>query len=218
MPIVRIDRPWFIHCVMCCALTLGAASAASAQPERRLGLVIGYPAAAGVQWQINDRFTIRGDAGFDWGMSEQVTSGLSISLNGVPVSSSTTTTTFRHSTSIIGASGLVTVSRTEQLRLYLAPRIAWRNVRSSFDAVTQSTGSATRLTPEFESDRSSSSASNGVELDAMFGANYRLSDRFAVFGEAGLAYIRPTTTSSSSDELKSYSVGSRSDVGIVIYF
>lgn len=214
MTVARINLLWLVFCV----LTFGAAQAASAQAEKRFGLVIGYPAAAGAEWQVNDRFTIRGDAGFDWGMSEQVTSSLSFGVSGIPIATGTTTTTFRHSTATVGVSGLITVSRREQLRLYIAPRVAWRNVHASFSTESQSTGTAPLVPSGFAPDRSLSNTSNGVELDAMFGANYRLSDRFAVFGEAGLAYTRPTATSSSSNRLKSYSVGSRSDVGIAIYF
>jgi len=217
MFVARIDFSWLLRSVVCGALLLGAVSTASAQVEKRLGLVIGYPTTAGVEWKVNDRFTIRGDVGFDWGLTEQVSSGLSISVNGVPVASSTSTTTFRHSMASIGFSGLVTVTRRDQLRLYLAPRVAWRYMHSSFDTEYQSTGSATSVRSAFDAGRSSSDTSNGVQLDAMFGANYRLGDRFAVFGEAGVVYVRPTSTS-SADAFNSYSFGSLSRVGIAIYF
>ena len=105
-------------------LAMPAIAAAQAPPpaaEKRLGVVIAYPATAGVQWQINDRLTLRSDVGFDWGRIDSVlTSSFSFGSAGATVSS-TTTTELRHSTASIGVSGLVTVARYDQLRLYVAP-------------------------------------------------------------------------------------------------
>lgn len=209
-----------IRIVVCCSLLFGVVSTASAQTEKRFGFVIGYPAVAGVQWQVSDRFAIRGDAGFDWGVVDTVTANLTFGSNfGNNSNVSTSTTRFRHSTTAVGVSGLVTVSRREQLRLYLAPRISWNRLHSSVssDAVTISLPGA--ITSTLSQDRSSSSTTNGVGADGMFGANYRLGDRFEVFGEAGVSFRSPTSTSTStSAEVTSYSVGSRGDVGIVVRF
>jgi len=213
----RLCKSVSVRVAMCCASVFASVSISSAQPERKLGLVVGYPSAAGVQWQLNDRFTIRGDGAFSRGSTETVTGSLTFSIGGAG-STSSSTTTFRHSTGSLGVSTLVTVHKHDQLRLYLAPRISW--IRSSSDVETTATivglpGVIAMLSP----DRSSSTSTNGVGLDGMFGANYRLGDRFEVFGEAGISYVNPSASSSSStSRLTSYSLGSRSDLGIVIRF
>jgi hypothetical protein len=205
---------------MCCALLLVSVSSASAQTERKLGLVLGYPAAAGLQWQLNDRFTIRGDGAFSRGSTDTVTGSLTFSVGGAS-STSSSTTTLRHSSASIGVSTLVTLHKHDQLRLYLAPRISWVRSSSSIEstAVIVSLpgfpGGTTTLSP----DRSSSTSANGLGVDGMFGANYRLGDRFEVFGEAGISYVNPASISSSTTtKMTSYSIASRSDLGIVIRF
>ena len=198
------------------ALLLGCASVASAQTENRWGLVMAVPTSAGLQWQANELLTLRVDGAFDRGASEQLSTSLSVVINGVPISSGTRTTSFRHSTLSLGASGLVTVARREQLRLYVVPRAAWRRTHTTFTSTEEETvRGVTTVGPEF----SDSTTTNGLELEGLFGANYRLSDRFSVFGETGVGFTSPTSTSSSSsDELTSYVVGSRGYFGVVVHF
>lgn len=193
-------------------LVIGFAVPANAQ-EKKVGLVVGYPTTAGVQWQVSDRVAVRADAGFGFGLADSVTA--SLSFGGVTSSS---TTRFRHSTVEMGVSGLVTLAKRDQLRLYAAPRLAWHRLHSSFstDITTLILSNSIALPT---SPRESSTTTNGAVVDAMFGASYRLGDRFAVFGEAGISYVRPTATSSDRGSTStSYSVGSRSSVGIVIFF
>jgi hypothetical protein len=91
-----------------CALLLATVSIASAQTERRFGFVIGYPTVAGLQWQISDRFAIRGDAAFDWGTVETETPQLTFSsVIGATPTLSTSTTAFHHSIVSTGVSGIV---------------------------------------------------------------------------------------------------------------
>lgn len=192
------------------ALLLGSASIVSAQAENRRGLVLGFPGSAGVQWQINDRFAVRGDAAFNWNRVEQVGS---LTFGG---GTSTSTTESRSSVASAGVSTLITLSRREQLRLYLAPRLAWQAVRSSFstDTTTQSGSTSANV-----STRTTSTTRNGVQFDGMFGANYRLGDRCSVYGETGLSLTTPTATSSTpTDQVRSYSFGSRTNVGVVLHF
>jgi hypothetical protein len=191
----------------------GLTPSAFAQTEKRVGLVMGYPTTVGVQWQVSDRFALRADGGFSFGETEQIT--VSLSLNGVTGGGSTTES--RHRTASLGVSGLFTVSRSDQLRLYLAPRAAWNVVHTSFtteDSGSTFPGGVTRP----PTTRSSSLTTNGLGLDGSFGANYRMSDRFAVFGEAGISLISPSAGGSSSSILKSYILSSRGDVGVVIFF
>jgi hypothetical protein len=212
-----------IRIAVCCSLVFGMVSVASAQSERKFGFVIGYPTVAGVQWQINDRFAIRGDAGFDWGTVETESPQLAFSSFGATPTLSTSTTSFHHSTASVGVSGLITVARRDQLRLYLAPRVAWNRQHSSISTVGATiafpSGSVLGSVTTMLADRASSTTTNGIGVDGMFGANYRLGDRFEVFGEAGVSFMSPTaSTSSSNSSITSYNIGSRSDVGIVIRF
>jgi hypothetical protein len=168
-----------------------------------------------VQWQISERFAVRGDAGFSWSHIEQTS--LILSVNGVTVYGPTTES--NHRTTSVGLSGLITVSKREQLRLYVAPRVAWNTIHTSFETEVSAPviPGVPVLPPPFP--RSTSSTSNGFGFVGMFGANYRLSDRFAIFGEAGISFARPTATSSSlSTTLKSFAIHASSDVGIVIFF
>ena len=50
-----------------------------------------------------------------------------------------------------------------------------------------------------------------------FGAQHTLGDRFAIYGELGLAYERGTTEITTS-ELRRRAFGTRSGVGVVLYF
>jgi hypothetical protein len=198
-----------------CVLLFGGVSVASAQTVNRWGLVMGFPASAGLQWQMNDRLTLRSDAAFDWGSVEQVSVSSSVFINGAPVSSTTRTTDFEHSTISLGVSGLITVARREQLRLYVAPRIGWRRLHSTFSSESDVTGAVT--IPGL--DQSSATTTNGLELAGTFGANYRLGDRFSIFGETGIGFTSPTSSSSSrSDSVTSYIIGSRAGVGAVVHF
>jgi hypothetical protein len=201
--------------VMFCALMFGGASAASGQTDNKWGLVMAFPTSAGLQWDAGARLTLRGDAAFDWGVVEQISSSTAIFSNGVPVSASTQTSDFRHSTLSVGVSGLVTVARYEQLRLYVTPRVAWRRVHSSFTLQDDTPGSIS--IPGIN--LSDSTTTNGLEVEGSFGANYRLGDRFSIFGETGIGLTSPTSSSSSSsDTMTSYIIGSRANLGVVVHF
>jgi hypothetical protein len=200
------------------APSLGAAQAPAPAAEKRLGVVIAYPAAAGLQWQVNDRFTLRGDVAFDWGRLNSVnTSSITFGTPGATVTT-TSTAELRRSSASIGVSGLVTVARHDQLRLYVAPRVGWTFSRSGITTETVTMGLA-GVTQPGQPERVSSSTIDGIVLDGMFGASYRLGDRFEVFGEAGVSYERPMSSGSSpSSDTTSHVVGLRSGVGIVIRF
>ena len=196
--------------VIFCALIFAGASSVSAQTDNRWGVVMAFPTAAGLQWQANDRLTFRGDVAFDHGVVEQVVTSGGLFINGVQVSSSSSRTTeFRHSTFSLGMAGLFTVARREQLRLYVSPRVAWRRLDSSFE---------TRDDDGPQTAFDSATTTNGLEVEGTFGANYRLGDRFSVFGETGIGFTSPTASSASASETRSYVVGSRGTFGVVVHF
>lgn len=95
-----------------------------------------------------------------------------------------------------GVSVLFYVTSVDKLRTYVSPRLAYSRAWSSDDAK----GTAWIVT-------------------GSFGGEYSLSDRFAVFGEVGLAWARATSDSSSGlSTTRSTSWTTRSGIGGIIYF
>lgn len=206
-------RSWFLRITLV-SLATGISSTAAAQTEKRVGLLVAYPATVGIHWQMADRLALRADGGFTFGTIEQT--GPPLTFNGLTIAGSTTES--HHHTTLIGLSALVTVSHRNQLRLYLAPRVAWNRTHTSFTTESIDVGFPPGVTRN-PTTRTSESTNEGVSFDGMFGANYRLGDRFAVFGEAGVSWSHPTAaTSVGGSTLKSRSVGSSSDLGIVLFF
>ena len=85
---------------------------------------------------------------------------------------------------------------------------------------------ATYVSPRYTFSRSSSTASGilGAEIERVstthflsgsFGAQYFMSDRFSAFGEFGIGY---STSDSDPPTVSSKTVGTRTAVGLVLYF
>ncbi|HEY9466411.1 MAG TPA: hypothetical protein VIR54_25115 [Vicinamibacterales bacterium] len=106
-----------------------------------------------------------------------------------------------HSVSV-GLSALLYVARWDMTRAYVVPRYAYVHTSSSlegpFTVLRDSTG-------------------NGHDVSVSFGAQHTLGERFAIYGELGFAYER-TTSDVTTTELRSNRVGTRSGVGVVVYF
>ena len=98
-----------------------------------------------------------------------------------------------------GISALIYVTRREGLRTYVTPRFSYISTDSS----------------------SSEIESSNYLVSGSIGAQHRLGDRFAIFGELGVEYARSTTRLSStflSIETRRSTVGTRSGAGVVLYF
>lgn len=217
------------------------ASVASAQDKGKVGLVVGYPATVGVLWQVSDRFGIRGEGSFAWASS-------SIDDPATPASSSTFTTPDgvivtigggagigahqeTHTvTGSIGVSALITLTKADLLRTYLAPRVAWAMSRST----TKIEYDLSRFLPpsflpppgfiEFQN-QEFTTTSTTPSYGASFGATTMLRDMFGVFGEIGFAYTStgssPLLIGASSDgdtTHESRTVSLRSGIGVTIFF
>jgi hypothetical protein len=228
-----------------CVCFVSVASA-SAQDDRKVGLTIGYPSAVGVIWQAADRVAIRADTLFSssWTDTDPSNAGDEF-LRFVGVSSSTSSRTVG-----VGVSVLITVARWERLRAYVAPRAAYLRSTSSsefsFPAGTPALPPLPglpvlpiRIQPVTFETRTSTQTYSGS-----FGTQYRLADRFAAFGEVGVAYASsrsPETASlvfssestspifSAGGATSSFitppslrprtnSVGIRSGIGVVFFF
>ena len=133
-------------------------------------------------------------------------------------------------TGSIGVSALITLTNADQLRTYVAPRVAWGMSRST----TTIEYDLSRFTPPPPLPPPGSRAFQNQELTtksrtpsygASFGATTTLRDRFGFFGELGFAY---TSTDSaplsiggaieSSITRESRTVSLRSGIGAIIYF
>jgi hypothetical protein len=214
------------------------AASAWAQDDRKVGLTIGYPSAAGVLWQVADRVAIRTDTFFSssWTDTDSSRAGDEFLRFG-GASTSTSGHTFG-----VGVSVLVTVAKWERLRAYLAPRAAYgrSSNESEISFSTSLPGIPTVIQPAtFETKVTTQT------YGASFGTQYGLGERFAAFGEVGVAYSssRPSSggalvfgsggstspifggtggvTSSISSLLprpRTNTLGIRSGVGVIFFF
>jgi opacity protein-like surface antigen len=188
-----------------------SASPASAQDERKFGVVVAYPGSVGLEWQAARKVAIRLDGDYRQTSSEG-TSEFEFSRF-VPALSITTTVESRNTE--FGVSLLFDLHRSDALRLYVAPRIAVNFDHSSFK--TEFDGDPALLaavTVPADSDSSSTSPSGGVAV----GASHDVSDRFRVFGETGVHYVRGTFGGLIGDDLENSAFGLRAGVGAVIRF
>ena len=181
-------RTLTIFAVFLCSLL--CVRAASAQ-ERSFGVTMGYPASIGVLWHMSEAVAVRPEFSFDFFSSE--------TENNSPLGGNSSQD--GHSVSV-GLSALFYFARWDMTRAYVVPRYAYSRTSSSlegpFTVLRDSTG-------------------NGHDVSVSFGAQHTLGDRFAIYGELGFAYAR-LTTDITTTELRTNRVGTRSGVGVVVYF
>ena len=185
-------------------VVIAAANPAFAQSSRKVGLVMGYPTAAGMIWHLGDGIALRPD----FTVSRQRIETTSTAVLG-PTTQTFTSTTESWNTSL-GLSALFYLGQPDDLRFYVSPRFAWLWTQSTAESSTGASG----LTPR-EAD------SDGYLVSGALGAQYGLSDRFRVFGELGLSYSNQDDVADFSGLRSTTSLtgfGLRSGVGIVVYF
>jgi hypothetical protein len=171
---------------------------AGAQEGGQVGVVMGYPASAGVVWHASDRIAIRPEVNFSYSSGD----------------SSTTTgnlaTASSASTVGVGVSGLFYLAGKADLWMYISPKFTYGRNNSS----TESAPGSSR----------SENTSNTYSVAGSFGAQYALGKRFSVFGEVGLVYSWQTSSYSSTTanvigtDSTANSVGTRTAVGVIVYF
>lgn len=192
------------------AITIvGLAGTASAQDEPKIGITMGYPAALGLVWQVNDRIALRPELGVTRSSNDLIatTSGV-IVVGGNVVSNTSQLSSNSNWQASIGASVLYYLSKHDGLRTYVSPR--WAYTRVSSDSSTD--GAST-----------SSSTGNSQTLSGSYGAQYAVGPRFSVFGEVGFAYVHtsnaPTgVVSFLSTSSTTNTVGTRGGAGVILYF
>jgi hypothetical protein len=199
-----------------CLLSVTMAPAAFAQDERRVGLVMGFPASVGVTWQASDRIALRADGTYNW--SDATIDGVDDSspspIPAFEISISQETSTQSGS---IGVSLLFDLHRQEQFRIYLAPRVGWGVVHSE-STVTIDVSPIQILpgVPPRDTTTSESETTWSPTFGASIGASTRVGERFGVFGEAGLSYNQTTTEEILRATRRSF--GIRGGVGAILFF
>lgn len=196
---------WSAQLVVVIACVVGAVGAAEAQQDRRVGVVIEYPASFGVLWQVTDRIALRPDVTLSWTTTETTST---LNVIGGPT---TTTTTSEMSTTALGLSGLFYLGPSaEDLRFYIVPRLAyiW-------------TSTETESSPPLPQLGAYGSDGTGFQVSGAFGAQYAVHERFRIFGELGVGYTRQKSETGytlSQATLEQRGVGLRSGVGVVVMF
>ena len=182
-------RTLTIFAIFLCSLL--CVRTASAQDTRSFGVTMGYPASIGVLWHMNEAVAVRPEFAFDFFSSE--------TENNSPLGGDSSQD--GHSVSV-GLSALFYFARWDMTRAYVVPRYAYSRTSSSlegpFTVLRDSTG-------------------NGHDVSVSFGAQHTLGDRFAIYGELGFAYER-LSSDITTTELRTNRVGTRSGVGVVVYF
>ena len=177
-----------------CSLVAGigvlAAPAAHAQDAGKAGITMGFPASIGVLWHATDSVALRPEFTFSGASSESDGPGAIEGDNW---------------TVATGVSVLFYLTKQDNLRTYITPRIAYARTSSS-TTISSITTSTTRNT------------TNSVGAFGSFGAQYNLGDKFGVFGELGFGVTRATSRSSfSGAESRSTQWSTRGGVGVIYY-
>jgi hypothetical protein len=192
-----------------------------AQDTPRLGIVMGYPAEVAVLWNVSSRVAVRPEINWTRSRSETTLTTSSFTFNGTTIIPTTVTTT---STSDswqigVGVSGLFYLSKSETLRTYVSPRYVYSRSTGTSDLGVGSVVGP--ITTEPVTTVITNHAASGS-----LGAQYEIGKRFGVFGELGVSYLhsgdrsssQPSSVLSVVPSLKSWTIGLRSGVGVILFF
>ena len=172
-------------------LAAGAGTAAAQEPGT-VGLTIAHPSAVGLIWHASDRLAVRPEFTFSLTSSEtEPGSGLPGGTTGSGWSVGT------------GVSLVYYTQEWDKVRGYVSPRFGYSRTRSETESGTFS---------------STLTASN-YGWGASYGVQYLPTDRFSVFGEVGIAgTVGRGTASNSGNKSEGHTWGTRSGIGMVVYF
>jgi hypothetical protein len=178
-----------------------SARTASAQDAGKVGISMAFPTSVGVHFQIAERFAIRPDVSATWTSTD-----ISLGSGLLPDSYTNESTHLE-----FGVSVLIGVARWDDLRAYVAPRVAYRRSTSISPSFSYSP------VPPYSTTEEEETTSTGYDAGAMFGARYSLGDRFAVFAEAGASYYSlKTPRDSGTDRSRAFST--TGGVGAILFF
>ena len=199
-----------------------SAPTAHAQTDRRFGFVIAYPTSVGFEWQAADRLAVRFDGTYRHSSIESSATPTPAlpSIPGLPggiripvfeVRSSTTNTGAE-----LGISLLFDLHRSDDLRLYIAPRVGVLISKTEMETTITglSPSDLAAFTFPANRDTTSQTPAGGVAI----GASHNLSARLRIFGEAGFTYSRGNLDGVPLNDITQSSFGLRSGLGAVVLF
>jgi len=196
-----------------CIMTVSvlAPSAAAAQDSPRFGIVMAYPAEAGVLWRMADRVAVRPE--FNWTHSTSESTGTISVFTGTGVTTTTVITTTSTNGAGYGVSGLWYLSRRDALGLYVSPRFAYARASSTTDRPAIGLPNLPAASPI-------TTTTSTYTTSGSFGAQYDLAKRFGVFAELGVSYARSSLTSTSTTvapDVHGWGTAIRSGVGAILF-
>ncbi len=172
------------------ATLLTAASIASAQ-DKKVGLTMGYPSSFGVVWHVSEKVALRPELSLAGSSAETTAAGFSSESNSTAIGT--------------GISALFYLNTADKLRTYVSPRFTYSHATTEQDLSSITNSSAKNTT-----------TSTGGQ--GSFGAQYYVSNRFAVFGELGVGFAHNESKSSLTPTTGTgWGWGTRSAVGIIFY-
>lgn len=204
-----------------CAAIVLSAPTALAQSDRRFGFVIAYPASIGLEWQAADRLALRFDGTYRHSSIESSATPTAAipaipGLGGVrlPVFEVRSSTT--NAGAELGVSLLFDLHRSDDLRLYLAPRAGVLISNTEMETTITGLSPSDLAAFTFPANRATTSQTpfGGVAI----GASHDVSPRLRIFGEAGFTYSRGDVDNVPLNDITQTSFGLRSGVGAVILF
>lgn len=215
---LHMKRLGFAVAAACAAIVLSAPTAL-AQTDRRFGFVIAYPASVGVEWQAVDRLAVRFDGTYRHSSIESSTTPtftLPILPNviRIPVFEVRTSTT--NTGGELGVSLLFDLHRSDDLRLYIAPRLGVLISKTEMETTITGLSPSDLAAFTFPANRDTTSQTpvGGVAI----GASHNVSPRLRIFGEAGFTYSRGNVDGVPLNDITQTSFGLRSGVGAVVLF
>ena len=196
------------------------APTAHAQTDRRFGFVIGFPASVGVQWQAADRLAIRFDGTYRHSTVESSSTPTPFPIPALPTVIRVPVFEIRSSSSNTGAelgvSVLFDLHQSDELRLYVAPRVGVLISKNEIETtiIGLSPADLAALTVPANRESTTYTTSGGVAL----GASHDISARLRIFAEAGVNYSRGDLGGIALNDITQSSFGLRSGVGAVVLF
>jgi hypothetical protein len=195
-----------LACTLAAVLT--STGVAHAQEQGQIGITMGYPESIGVIYHVTDAVALRPEFLFrrttlDGALDENATTSVGI-----------------------GVSGLIYLSKRDALHTYVAPRFNYTRVSSEIETTFPSVPlDLINLLPSIGltiPPISIETTTTAKTVSGAFGAQYRLHDRFAIFGEVGLAYgwtdRSPLFERLDLDRSGPRTIGTSTAVGVIIYF
>jgi hypothetical protein len=189
---------------------------AAAQDTARVGVAMGYPSSLGVIWQISNRIAVRPQVSFSHNTSEteQILGG----ILGTVISGNSRTE-IHASTIGVDLSALFYVGTWDNVRAYVSPAYTYSHTSSEFEsAAGPLLGSSLPVATSIKE------SLDGHGFRGTVGVQFTPHRRFAVYGETGFEYRRSESnedgglSSLLGTVTKNHTIGSRSGVGVILYF